>query len=132
MTCALSRRPFPFGRPIRSGWMPAMSCASTAWPAPSPASLTRRAGNDNCPSVGFGLTEVTSDEPENGPGDGDTAPDIVDAALGTPDFEFSLRDEQAGGGDGRTFTATYTTGDGSGNQAAASATVDVPKSQGSQ
>lgn len=84
---------------------------------------------DNCPGVSFALTELTSDEPENGPGDGNTAPDIVDAALGTPDLGFSLRSERAGGGDGRTYTATYTAIDGSDNETSDSDVVVVPHSR---
>jgi hypothetical protein len=85
--------------------------------------------NDNCPGMSFSLTELISDEPENGLGDGDTEPDIADAEPGAPDLEFSLRSERAGGGDGRTYTATYTAVDGSDNEAEGSATVEVPLSQ---
>ena len=85
--------------------------------------------NDNCPGVSFVLTSLTSDEPENGVADGDTAPDVVDAEIGTPDLEFKLRSERAGGGDGRVYTATYTAEDGSDNAAEDSATVVVPKTQ---
>jgi hypothetical protein len=85
--------------------------------------------DDNCPGVSFVLTSLTSDEPDNGTGDGDTINDIQDAAIGTPDVSFSLRSERAGGGDGRVYTATYTASDGSGNDAEDSATVTVPKNQ---
>jgi len=84
--------------------------------------------SDNCPGVGFKLAALVSDEPENGSGDGDTAPDIVDAAIGTPDVAFLLRSERAGGGDGRVYTATCTATDGSENEAATAAAVVVPKS----
>lgn len=84
---------------------------------------------DNCPGVSFVLDGIVSNEPENGLGDGDTAPDIVDADAGTPDLEFSLRKERAGPGDGRIYTVTYSAEDGSGNGAEDSATVEVPKSQ---
>ena len=77
----------------------------------------------------FALTAVTSDEPENAQGDGNTAPDIVDAALGTADLAFSLRSERQGGGDGRVYTATYTAVDGSDNETAAADTVLVPHSK---
>lgn len=85
--------------------------------------------NDNCPGVSFVLTDVTSDEPENGPGDGNTAPDIDEVALDTADLEFRLRGERAGTGDGRVYTATYTAVDGSDNPVEASASVEVPLSQ---
>jgi hypothetical protein len=85
--------------------------------------------SDNCPGVSFALTSLVSNEPEDGSGDGNTTPDITDAILGTPDLSFSLRSERAGGGDGRVYTATYTAQDGSGNEAEALDTVEVPKSQ---
>ncbi len=85
--------------------------------------------SDNCPGVSFALTGLVSDELENGAGDGNTAPDIVDAELGAPDLTFSLRSERAGAGDGRVYTATYTATDGSENEAEASDTVEVPKSK---
>lgn len=84
---------------------------------------------DNCPGVSFVLTSVESNEPENGLGDGDHAPDIMGADLGTPDLEFQLRKERSGIGDGRVYTATYTAEDGSGNETADSATVEVPHSR---
>ena len=59
------------------------------------------------------------------PNPGHTAPDVVDAAIGTPDVAFLLRSERDGGGDDRVYTAT----DGSENEAAATATVVVPKSK---
>lgn len=84
---------------------------------------------DNCPGVSFALTSVTSSEPDNGLGDGDTIDDIQDAALGTPDTEISLRAERQGSGDGRIDTATYTATDASNNGDQAVAVVVVPKSQ---
>lgn len=83
--------------------------------------------DDNCPGVGFVLSGLTSDEPDDGEGDGSTTNDIQDAVIGTPDVSFSLRSERAGGGDGRVYTATYTASDGSDNEVEDSATVTVPK-----
>jgi hypothetical protein len=85
--------------------------------------------DDNCPGVSFVLTSLVSDEPDNGPGDGNTVNDVQDADVGTPDVAFSLRAERAGGGNGRVYTATYTATDGSENETDASATVMVPKHQ---
>ena len=82
---------------------------------------------DNCPVVNYALTSIVSDEPDNGAADGNTVDDIQNAAIGTPDLQFDLRAERAGNGDGRVYTATYTAVDGSGNDAADSATVEVPK-----
>ena len=84
---------------------------------------------DNCPGVSFALASVTSSEPDNGLGDGDTAADIQDAAIGTPDTEISLRAERQGIGDGRIYTITYTATDASNNGDQAVAVVAVPKSQ---
>jgi hypothetical protein len=73
------------------------------------------------------LTSITSDEPDNdiGIGDGNTTNDIQ-AGIGTEDYEFQLRAERAGTGDGRVYTITYTATDASGNEASADATVVVP------
>ena len=84
---------------------------------------------DNCPGVSFVLASVTSSEPDNGLGDGDTISDIQDAALGTADTEISLRAERQGGGDGRIYTVTYRATDASNNGDQAVAVVVVPKSQ---
>jgi hypothetical protein len=82
------------------------------------------------------LTSVESNEPDNDQGkpydpqestsgDGNTVNDI-DAKIGTEDYEFQLRAERAGAGDGRVYTITYTVTDASDNSASASATVVVP------
>ena len=81
---------------------------------------------DTCdPSPSVVLTSITSNEPENGLGDGDTAPDIEGADYGTEDYTFFLRSERSGTGTGRIYTVTYTVTDGSGNTASAEATVTV-------
>jgi hypothetical protein len=84
---------------------------------------------DNCPGVSYVLTEITSDEPDNGTGDGDTVNDIQNADIGTPDLEFDLRSERAGGQDGRIYTVTYTATDGANNSTNDSATVEVAHDQ---
>jgi len=78
---------------------------------------------DNC-SVGCTLT-VTSNEPINGLGDGDTAPDwqIVDA------HHVMLRSERSGKGSGRVYTITVTCTDPAGHSVVRTTTVVVPKSQ---
>jgi hypothetical protein len=78
------------------------------------------------PSPIFILLAISSDEPENDGGDGDTAPDIVDAAVGTADVDFKLRAERSGLGDGRKYTIVYLAQDASGNVAVADACVTVP------
>ena len=78
---------------------------------------------DNCP-VTCVLT-VTSNEPINGLGDGDTAPDwiVVD------DHHVQLRAERSGKGNGRIYTITTTCTDASGNAVMKTSTVLVPKNQ---
>ncbi|HYV24284.1 MAG TPA: hypothetical protein VE969_03530 [Pyrinomonadaceae bacterium] len=76
------------------------------------------------------LTSITSDQADDGTGDGDTAGDIQDAAFGTFDRSFLLRAERAGNDPrGRTYTVTYTACDASGNCTQRSATVRVPHSR---
>jgi len=68
------------------------------------------------------LVSVTSNEPDDGLGDGDTANDIVINADGT----ISLRAERSGTGAGRVYTITYQATDIAGNATTLSATVTVP------
>ena len=85
--------------------------------------------NDTCdPNPAVTLTSITSNEPANGNGDGNTEPDVEGAELGTADFSFQLRAERSGDGSGRIYTITYTVTDGSGNAVSASAQVIVPHS----
>jgi predicted extracellular nuclease len=72
------------------------------------------------------LVSVTSNEPDNGEGDGNTTDDIVIL----DDFTFDLRAERSGDGDGRVYTITYEVTDGCGNSTVAEATVTVPLSKG--
>jgi len=81
------------------------------------------------PAPTFVLTSVTSDEPDDGQGDGHTKNDIRDAATGTADVCFLLRSERSGGGDGREYTIVYTATDGAGNTTTATAVVTVPHDQ---
>jgi len=69
---------------------------------------------------------VTSDEPNNSTGDGNTTNDIVIAA---DCKSVQLRAERSGNGNGRVYTITLKVSDGSGNVATATAKVTVPKSQ---
>jgi FtsP/CotA-like multicopper oxidase with cupredoxin domain len=76
----------------------------------------------------FVLTKISSNQPDNGLGDGNTTADIQGAALGTPDLTFQLRAERGGPLGGRAYTVQYAASDASGNGAAASAIVKVPHS----
>jgi hypothetical protein len=82
------------------------------------------AATDNCGTVNCSVTSVTSNEPVDGTGDGDTAPDfdIVSSTL------VHLRAERSGSGSGRRYTITLTCSDGT-NTASRSVDVNVPKSQ---
>lgn len=79
---------------------------------------------DNCPGPITCQITVTSDEPENGTGDGDTAPDwdVLN------DHHLKLRAERAGNGDGRVYSVKVTCTDQHGNSANGTKTVLVPKS----
>jgi photosystem II stability/assembly factor-like uncharacterized protein len=79
---------------------------------------------DNC-TVDCVLT-VTSNEPSNGLGDGDTSPDweVVDA------HHVRLRAERSGTGTGRVYTITVTCTDSGGHTVVRTATVRVPRSMG--
>lgn len=86
--------------------------------------------SDNCDSgVDLGsvrITSVTSDEPENSGGDGNTLNDIVIAA---DCKSVQLRSERMGNGNGRVYTITFKVTDASGNVSTATAQVIVPHSQ---
>ena len=83
----------------------------------APYSVTDASGTASC-AIG-----VTSNEPINGLGDGNTAVDwlVVDA------HHLQLRAERSGRGSGRVYTVTLTCGDASGNTSIATATVSVAK-----
>jgi hypothetical protein len=78
---------------------------------------------DSSPSITF--VSITSNEADNGLGDGNTVNDIVII----DDFTFSLRAERSGKGSGRIYTITYKATDVSGNYVLASVTIEVPHNQ---
>ena len=77
------------------------------------------------PNPTFVLQSASSDEPDNGLGDGDRANDIQGATLGAPDASVRLRRERSGPGDGRVYTLEYLASDLSTNEAEAQDTVVV-------
>jgi hypothetical protein len=86
--------------------------------------------SDVCdPNPTVRLISVTSSEPDNGLGDGDTVGDIQGAQTGTDDREFQLRSERSGTGPGRVYTIVYEARDASGNATVRTATVVVPHSR---
>ncbi|NHJ20927.1 MAG: hypothetical protein EAX91_08300 [Candidatus Lokiarchaeota archaeon] len=72
------------------------------------------------------ITSVSSDEPENGRGDGNTLNDIVIVDPQT----VKLRAERCGGGNGRVYTINFEVTDASGNTAMGYYKVWVPHHQG--
>ena len=83
--------------------------------------------SDNCGSVSINdvvITQVSSDEPENGYGDGNTFNDIVIAANCK---SVQLRAERSGNVNGRVYTLTFRLVDSSGNVRIATRTVTVPQ-----
>jgi hypothetical protein len=92
--------------------------------------------SDTCdPNPNISLVSITSNEPDNGLGDGDQPNDIqaVKGGLipfGTDVRSFLLRAERSGTGRGRVYTVTYRAADASGNSTLASAQVNVPHDQG--
>jgi hypothetical protein len=73
------------------------------------------------------ISKVTSDEPENSAGDGNTMDDIIIAANCK---SVQLRSERQGSGNGRVYTIHFRVKDAQGNISTATAKVKVPKSQG--
>jgi hypothetical protein len=71
---------------------------------------------------------VSSNEPIEGLGDGDTAPDWTEPMLDQENglITLQLRAERSGSGDGRVYTVTITATDGSGNSTAADVEIIVP------
>jgi hypothetical protein len=81
------------------------------------------ASADNCDlSPICQIISVTSNEPENGTGDGNTAPDWEI----TGDLDVNLRSERSETGVGREYTISVECVDGGGNSSFANTTVTVP------
>jgi hypothetical protein len=83
------------------------------------ATVTAQDVCDPSPIITF--VSITSNEPDNGIGDGNTVNDIVIVN----DYTFEFRAERSGNGVGRVYTVTYQATDASGNSAQASATITV-------
>src|SRR6185503_12929641 len=85
------------------------------------------ASTDTCDATPtIKLLSITSNEPDNGLGDGDEPNDIQGAAFGTDDRQFLLRRERAGKKKDRIYTITYAAADDTGNTTRRQATVKVP------
>lgn len=103
---------------------------NTLWPPNHklvPVTIATSAA-DNCDSAPrCAITSVSSNEPVNGLGDGDTAPDWEVTGAST----LLLRAERSGTGTGRIYTIGSTCTDAAGNATVAYTTVSVPHDQGS-
>jgi len=76
------------------------------------------------------LVSVSSNEPDNGIGDGNTTNDIQGVEAGSEDYSFLLRAERAGGGSGRIYSIVYNVVDDSENGSDVTAEVLVPHDMG--
>jgi len=87
--------------------------------------------SDNSGSVTLSAT-ISSNEPQEGTGDGDASPDwtspIIDQINGM--ITFQLRSERSGKGEGRNYSVLITAEDESGNASTTSLDVVVPHSNG--
>lgn len=74
------------------------------------------------------ITGITQDEPVNGLGDGDTAPD----GFGVETSQAQLRRERSGTGNGRVYALSFKASDGKGGSCTGRVTVGVPHDHGQQ
>lgn len=88
-----------------------------------PVTVNVIATDDTDPAPSVHITSVTSNEPDDGLGDGDTPNDIVI----TGPLTVQLRAERSGKGTGRTYTITVKATDASGNSSSATTQVVVPR-----
>jgi hypothetical protein len=85
--------------------------------------------SDACCTPDLAIT-VTSDEPVNGTGDGDSEPDWQVVNNGDGTFDVWVRGERSGRGGGRVYTIEVRAVDRAGNASVGAGTVTVPKSRG--
>jgi hypothetical protein len=105
--------------------------AASLWPSDHrmvPIALTVQASDNLGPAPVCAVTGISSNEPQNGLGDGDTPNDWSI----TGPLSVQLRAERAGGGNGRIYTIQVRCTDSSGNAATFATTVTVAKSQGNK
>jgi hypothetical protein len=102
---------------------------STLWPVNHKLVLAAMVGaSDVCDAAPGVSVVVTSNEPINGPGDGNTDPDWIVVQNGDV-WQIWLRAERAGPSSGRQYTITATVSDASGNVTTKSGVVTVPHDQ---
>jgi hypothetical protein len=78
-----------------------------------------------CSPITVALVSVSSNERDDGTGDGSTSDDIVIV----DDYTFELRAERSGSGSGRTYTICYSATDYQGNEVQECTVVSVPLNQ---
>jgi hypothetical protein len=91
--------------------------------------ITAEVDVTDCSDVTIELVSVTSNEPPNDTGDGNTEPDIL-GVDGGEDYEFQVRAERSGGGSGRVYTVVYRVTDAGGLTSESTAEIVVPHDQG--
>jgi Right handed beta helix region len=88
-----------------------------------PVTINVSVSDNNDPNVVCRIISVTSNEPVDGLGDGDTSPDwIITGNLG-----LNLRAERSGKANGRVYTITIECSDSFGNSSTETVTVSVPR-----
>jgi hypothetical protein len=116
MTVRIDRTP-----PLVDG-LPAQGCV--LWPPDHRlVQVASVAASDSLSGLASGSTVITgvSNEPENGPGDGDVSPDVV-VSHGV----VQLRAERSGTGASRVYTLAVTATDAAGNTTSGTAACTVP------
>ena len=105
---------------------------TSLWPPNHTMHVVARgvSASDVCDPAPVLRFSVASDEPENGLGDGDTAPDWAVQATSASVADLLVRAERSGLGNGRVYTISATATDRAGNtSSAAGGTVTVPHNQ---
>ena len=97
------------------------------FPALVDIQILANAGDDSGNPVSLSAT-ISSNEPEDGLGDGDMAPDWTEPVIDQDNgiITLQLRAERSGSGDGRVYTITITATDDSGNSSTAIVEIIVP------
>jgi outer membrane protein assembly factor BamB/sugar lactone lactonase YvrE len=120
--------------PVRMVWNSPPDCSgaraepSRLWPPDHgmrPVSVAGVRDADGDP-IDLSIDAIEQDEPVDGGGDGDTAPD----AEGVGSDAAALRAERTGGGDGRVYHVRFSARDGRGGGCSGSVTVCVPRDRG--
>lgn len=106
----------------------AVPSTKTLWPPNHKLATVSVQGvtDPNSDPVTIKINAITQDEPVNGLGDGDTAPD----GLGVGTSQAQLRQERSGTGNGRVYAIWFQADDGKGGTCSGTVRVGVPHDQG--